>query len=62
MALCRYYTGDTTYNDEVSQALLHQAGDDYDFMPENQTKTEGNDDQGFWGMVSWKTRVSLPSK
>ena len=47
----RYYTGDTTYNDETSQALLWQAGTDYDFMPENQTKTEGNDDQGFWGMA-----------
>ena len=48
----RYYTGDTTYNDEVSQALLWQAGDDYDFMPANQTKTEGNDDQGFWAMAA----------
>ncbi|CAD6455520.1 44f714e9-782a-402c-a15c-6b04c0c61bc9 [Sclerotinia trifoliorum] len=47
-----YYTGDETYNDEVKQALLHQAGDDYDFMPLNQTKTEGNDDQGFWGMAA----------
>ncbi|CCD43285.1 hypothetical protein ACHAPC_007867 [Botrytis cinerea] len=47
-----YYTGDTTYNAEVKEALLHQAGDDYDFMPLNQTKTEGNDDQGFWGMAA----------
>ncbi|PQE22414.1 putative mannan endo-16-alpha-mannosidase DCW1 precursor protein [Rutstroemia sp. NJR-2017a BVV2] len=47
-----YYTGDTTYNDETKQALLHQAGDSYDFMPTNQTKTEGNDDQGFWGMAA----------
>ena len=47
-----YYTGDTTYNAETSQALLHQAGDDYDFMPANQTRTEGNDDQGFWGMAA----------
>ncbi len=48
----RYYTGDTTYNDEVQQALLWQAGPSYDFMPANQTKTEGNDDQGFWGMAA----------
>ncbi|RAL64752.1 hypothetical protein DID88_001783 [Monilinia fructigena] len=47
-----YYTGDTTYNAEVKEALLHQAGDSYDFMPLNQTKTEGNDDQGFWGMAA----------
>lgn len=47
-----YYTGDTTYNDETSQALLFQAGPDADYMPPNQTKTEGNDDQGFWGMAA----------
>lgn len=47
-----YYTNDTTYNDETQQALLWQAGDDYNFMPTNQTKTEGNDDQGFWGMAA----------
>lgn len=45
-----FLTGDTTYNDITQQALLHQAGDDGDFMPLNQTKTLGNDDQGFWGM------------
>jgi mannan endo-1,6-alpha-mannosidase len=50
--MVRYYTGDTTYNDEVQQALLWQAGDSYDFMPLNQSKTEGNDDQGFWGMAA----------
>lgn len=47
-----YYTGDTSYNDVTQQALLHQIGEDYDFMPENQTKTEGNDDQGFWGLAA----------
>jgi mannan endo-1,6-alpha-mannosidase len=47
-----YYTGDTTYNDVTQQALLHQAGADGTFMPVNQTKTEGNDDQGFWGMAA----------
>jgi mannan endo-1,6-alpha-mannosidase len=34
-----YYTGDTTYNDEVKQALLHQVGDDKDYMPRNQSKS-----------------------
>lgn len=36
----------------TTQALLHQAGDDGTFMPDNQTKTLGNDDQGFWGMAA----------
>ena len=32
-----YLTGDATYNDVVTQALLFQVGND-DFMPTNQTK------------------------
>lgn len=47
-----YYTGDTTYNDVTSQALLFQVGPNNDYMPPNQTKTEGNDDQGFWGLAA----------
>lgn len=47
-----FYTGDTTYNEVTTQALVHQAGDDRDFMPTNQTRTEGNDDQGFWAMAA----------
>ncbi len=47
-----YYTGDTTYNNVVEQALLSQVGTDNNYMPTNQTKTEGNDDQGFWGMAA----------
>lgn len=35
-----YYTGDTTYNTEVFQAIQHQVGTDDDFMPSNQTKAE----------------------
>ncbi|RFU35157.1 hypothetical protein B7463_g1253, partial [Scytalidium lignicola] len=46
------YTGDSSYNDAVSEALLFQVGPDRDFMPPNQTKDEGNDDQGFWGMAA----------
>ncbi|XDG07509.1 hypothetical protein ABKA04_007124 [Annulohypoxylon sp. FPYF3050] len=46
------FTGDTTYNDITLQALEHQVGDDADFMPSNQTKSEGNDDQGFWAMAA----------
>ncbi|TVY90477.1 Mannan endo-1,6-alpha-mannosidase [Lachnellula willkommii] len=47
-----YYTGDTSYLDVTTQGLLSQIGDDNDYMPENQTKTEGNDDQAFWGMAA----------
>ena len=47
-----YYTGDTSYNPTVEAALLSQTGTNNDFMPLNQTKTEGNDDQGFWGMAA----------
>ncbi|KAK9470803.1 glycoside hydrolase [Dipodascopsis tothii] len=46
-----YYTGDETYNDIITAALLHQAGSDKNYMPSNQTTTEGNDDQAFWGFT-----------
>jgi mannan endo-1,6-alpha-mannosidase len=45
-------TGDTTYNAVTIQAMTHQAGTDVDFMPQNQTRTEGNDDQGFWAVAA----------
>lgn len=38
-----YYTGDKSYIDVTTQGLLSQIGEDNDYMPENQTKTEGND-------------------
>lgn len=47
-----HYTNDSTYNDVVEQGLLFQVGTNNDFMPANQTKDEGNDDQGFWGMAA----------
>uniref|UniRef100_A0A8H7KAQ9 Mannan endo-1,6-alpha-mannosidase n=1 Tax=Bionectria ochroleuca TaxID=29856 RepID=A0A8H7KAQ9_BIOOC len=43
-------TGDTSYNAVVTQGMLHQTGDNGDYMPENHTLSLGNDDQGFWGM------------
>ena len=36
-----YYTNDTKYNDIIQQAMLHQIGENDDYMPDNQTKTEG---------------------
>jgi mannan endo-1,6-alpha-mannosidase len=47
-----YYTDDATYNDITQQGILHQVGPYNDFMPPNQTLTEGNDDQGFWAMAA----------
>lgn len=35
-----FYTGDDTYNNITSEALLAQVGPNNDFMPPNQTKTE----------------------
>jgi mannan endo-1,6-alpha-mannosidase len=32
--------------------MLWQASPTANFMPPNQTKTEGNDDQGFWGVAA----------
>lgn len=45
-----YYTGDTTYNDNIMQAMLFQVGPDDNYMPPNQSKSLGNDDQAFWGI------------
>ncbi|KIX93751.1 uncharacterized protein Z520_10657 [Fonsecaea multimorphosa CBS 102226] len=47
-----YFTGDDSFNEITTQGMLHQVGPDNDFMPPNQTKTEGNDDQSFWGMAA----------
>lgn len=47
-----YFTGDDKWNNVTMQAMLHQVGPDNDFMPPNQTKTEGNDDQSFWAMAA----------
>lgn len=69
-----YYTGDSTYNDVVSQALLWQVGPNADYLTPNQTKSEGNDDQGFVRIPAESTifpsadqevvvtHVSLPSE
>lgn len=46
-----YYTGDDQFVNLTSQGLLFQAGPNHDYMPKNQTLTEGNDDQGFWGLA-----------
>jgi mannan endo-1,6-alpha-mannosidase len=47
-----YLTGDQQYNDAIAKALWHQRGDFDAFMPPNQTKYMGNNDQSFWGIAS----------
>lgn len=41
-----HYTNDSTYNDIIEQGMLFQTGENWDFMPSNQTNGMGNDDQG----------------
>lgn len=54
MTIIEYWslTGDSTYNDQVIEAIVHQSGDNGDFMVTNQTRTTGNDDQAFWGFAA----------
>ncbi|WPH01534.1 glycoside hydrolase family 76 protein [Acrodontium crateriforme] len=47
-----YYTGDDQYNAHTQQAITWQAGTDAEFMPPNQTLSEGNDDQIFWAFAA----------
>jgi mannan endo-1,6-alpha-mannosidase len=39
-----HYTGDSSYNDIVTQGLLFQRGNGNDYMPANQSKSEVSDD------------------
>ncbi|CCH62544.1 hypothetical protein TBLA_0H02600 [Henningerozyma blattae CBS 6284] len=47
-----YYMQNDTYNDVIYEALQYQTGDDNDYIPLNQSTTEGNDDQAFWGIAA----------
>ncbi|KAH1601576.1 hypothetical protein KXV53_004717 [Aspergillus fumigatus] len=47
----QYFTGDHTYNSDVSLGLQWQAGDG-DYMPSNYSSYLGNDDQMFWGLAA----------
>lgn len=53
-ALINYwqYTGDTSYNPVVTQAIQFQRGADNNFNPQNQTKSMGIDDQAFWAFTA----------
>ncbi|KAF2969488.1 hypothetical protein GQX73_g4051 [Xylaria multiplex] len=43
-----HYTGDASYDDVITQALLSQVGPEFDFMNPLYAGSEGNDDQAFW--------------
>lgn len=45
-----YFFDNDTYVSTIIQSMMYQKGDDNNFMPLNQTTTEGNDDQVFWGL------------
>lgn len=47
-----HYTGDSQYNAITTEAILFQSYPGLTFMPPNQTKSEGNDDQVFWAFTA----------
>ncbi|KAH8682116.1 family 76 glycosyl hydrolase [Xylariales sp. PMI_506] len=61
----RYRTGDTTYDDIVTTAMLFQVGDGRDYNPRNWSASMGNDDQAFWAlsaMLAAETGYTDPAK
>ncbi|EHK39645.1 glycoside hydrolase family 76 protein [Trichoderma atroviride IMI 206040] len=46
------YAGVDTYLSLMTQGMLFQAGKNNDFLPQNQTMSEGNDDQGVWALAA----------
>lgn len=46
-----FYLQNDTLVPLIKEALLYQTGDDDNYIPLNQSTTEGNDDQGFWGIA-----------
>ncbi|PMD41164.1 glycoside hydrolase family 76 protein [Hyaloscypha variabilis F] len=47
-----HLTGDTQYDSLIETGLLSQVGSNSDFMPVNQSATEGNDDQATWALAA----------
>lgn len=52
-SLISYYalSNDSSYNPTVTDGLLAQVGQDDNYMPANQTKDLGNDDQSSWALA-----------
>jgi mannan endo-1,6-alpha-mannosidase len=59
-ALIQYWklTGDDQYNGIVATGILAQEGQKDDFMPANQSASEGNDDQGIWALAAMSAAES----
>nr|WCU24493.1 Dfg5 [Candida metapsilosis] len=53
--LVDYYSycdsGNSTLKQWIYDGMYHQAGENFNYIPSNQSMTEGNDDQGVWGMA-----------
>ncbi|KAJ0109601.1 hypothetical protein J7T55_014163 [Diaporthe amygdali] len=47
-----HLTGDDSYKDATTEALLFQVGPNDDYLPPNWTVSMGNDDQCFWGSAA----------
>jgi len=47
-----HLTGDNQYDDLVAEGIVFQIGDFDAFMPANQTKSLGNDDQATWAQTA----------
>ncbi|KAF2451659.1 glycoside hydrolase family 76 protein [Karstenula rhodostoma CBS 690.94] len=47
-----FLTGDSQYDDLLGEGLEHQIGEFDAFMPVNQTKNLGSDDQSTWGLAA----------
>ncbi|KAI7312070.1 mannan endo-1,6-alpha-mannosidase [Hortaea werneckii] len=45
-------TGDSQWNEMIAENILFQKGPDNNFMPPNQTKPLGNDDQARWALAA----------
>ncbi|GAW17447.1 hypothetical protein ANO14919_069040 [Xylariales sp. No.14919] len=48
----RSRTGDTQYDEKISEGLQWQRGPGDDFLPQNWSITTGNDDQAIWAMAA----------
>lgn len=46
-----YLCQNNSYQNLLYDAMIAQTGSNYDFMPNNQTMVEGNDDQGVWALT-----------
>ncbi|KAI0889312.1 glycoside hydrolase family 76 protein [Annulohypoxylon maeteangense] len=48
----RNRSGDTKYDQDISQGLIFQIGPNDNYMPLNWTSSMGNDDQAIWGLAA----------